>query len=80
MDGIVDLGQQSVEVKVDLDLISDGWTEYERDAKMIRDRYFAEIQALLDGYGIESEAGVISGNLHFSLSVTFCLLRSHDEN
>ena len=68
MDGIVDLGQQSVDLKVDEDLVSEGWKEYQKEAQTLRDRYFAEIQSLLDGYGIESEAGMISGSFLPSLS------------
>ncbi len=48
---------------VDADLELSGWQQFRAEAEKTRDRYFSQLQTLLDTYGIEDEASLVSGHI-----------------
>lgn len=55
--------EQFVSTYFDSDLIVDGWEKYRRPAEKLHERYCHFIQYMLDQYGIQNEAQLISGHM-----------------
>lgn len=50
-------------VVLDSDLVYPGWEECKENAEKIRDEYAHHLQALMDQYGIQDEAQLVSGHM-----------------
>lgn len=63
VDDMLELGSSGIERQLDVQLETDGWRFFEEEAKRTRDRYVSHLQSLLDTYGVENEAALVSGHM-----------------
>ncbi len=59
-----------MDVKVDNDLLIEGWETYEKSAKETRDLYSSHLQSLMDTYGITDEASLVCLTVHFTAELS----------
>jgi len=56
-------GETRTIIDLDTDLIIDGWQEYLTRAQMAKQEFSYSIQKMLDEYGVETEAQLVSGRM-----------------